>query len=278
MICLTGDLHHASLETGNQRHADRSEIQIAADFTRRLERAGVKATFFVSGKAFVEESADLASIVRSPAIELGGHNWNCFQPQLLHRIWKKVGGSYNGPEWFQLRDALKTIETIREHTGVRIRSWRNHMYMHGPHTERALSAAGIELCSDGVNRSGRGPVWHRDGIWNFPLNVMPDHEHIYHAERTPEWVDAWVKRYGWSDDFGPESYTIDRWVELVLGQLQRREARGVVSNLIIHPITMYLADRFAGMDRILDYLSTRRTVWISEVLDQSRAGTLQEAA
>ena len=278
MICLTGDLHHASLCTGNQKHADRSEIRIAADFTGLLEAADVRATFFVSGKSFLEERADLESIVESRRIEIGGPNWSCFQPQLLHRIWNKVGGSYNGPEWFQRRDARKTSDFIYECTGRRIRAWRNHQYMHSPHTERALASVGIELCSDGVARHGRGPVHHPAGILNFPLNVIPDHEHIYHAERTPEWVEAWVKRYDWSDDFGSDSYDIDTWVDMVLEQLQRREAAGVISNLIIHPITMYLADGFDGFRRILDYLATRRTVFMSEVIDDAKRGELREAA
>ncbi len=33
--------------------------------------------------------------------------------------------------------------------------------------------------------------------------------HLIHAERTPEWIDWWVKRYRWSDDFGPQSYYVD---------------------------------------------------------------------
>ena len=152
MIVLSGDLHHSSLRTGNQRHCDMTEIQVAGRYLKLLEEAQVKVTFFVSGKCFVDEWEDLASICQSPWVELGGHNYYCFQPAWPHRIWKKLGGSYNGPEWLQIRDAVRTSETIREHTGVTIRAWRNHMYMHGPHTEKALAAAGIELCSDGVHR------------------------------------------------------------------------------------------------------------------------------
>ena len=107
----------------------------------------------------------------------------------------------------------------------RIRLWRNHMYMHGPYTEEVLSSCGIECCSDGVRAASDGPVLHRTGLWNFPLNVIPDHEHIYHAERTPEWVRRWQKRYDWSDDFGPDSYYVDEWVDRVLEGLERNEAR-----------------------------------------------------
>ena len=55
MICLTGDLHHASLGTENQRHCDITEIQVARRYTDMLSEAGVKVTYFVSGRAFDEE-------------------------------------------------------------------------------------------------------------------------------------------------------------------------------------------------------------------------------
>jgi len=277
VICLTGDLHHMTLGTGNQRAADDTEVRIAGRFLHMLEEAGVQVTFFVSGRAFQEEAPDLRPIWESEAVEIGGHNYSCFQPEIWHRACKKLLGSYNGPYWQQKRDALRTKEAIRNRTGRTIRVWRNHMYMHGPHTERALADAGLELCSDGVQRDATGPVRHEAGIWNFPLNVIPDHEHIYHAERTPEWVEGWVKRYDWSDDFGPDSYYVEEWTEIVLENLRANEARGAVSNMIIHPITLYLADRFRSFQKILDVLADSETVQMSHVVDLADAGLLPAA-
>lgn len=270
MICLTGDLHHASLGTGNQRHCDISEIQVARRYLDLLDEAGVKVTFFVSGRSFVEEWEDLRPIAEHPLVELGGHNWSCFQPEILHRASKKLLGSYNGPPLLQRLDARRTIDVVRRRTGRTIRLWRNHMYMHGPFTEGVLAGEGIALCSDGTDRNAMGPVKHPAGIHNFPLNVIPDHEHLYHAERTPEWVATWQKRYRWSDDWGPHSYRIEEWVEIALEDLRRNEERGAISNMIIHPITMYLCDNFRGFRRILDYLESRRTAHLSEVLEGGR--------
>lgn len=273
MICLTGDLHHASLRTGNQQHCDISELQTARRYLGLLEEAGVPVTFFVSGRAFVEEWDDLEPIVTHPLVELGGHNWSCLTPAVWHRFWNKAVGSYNGPEWYQDLDARATIEVARLRTGRTIRLWRNHMYMHGPYTERVLARRGIRLVSDGVKRDAAGPVRHPDGVWSFPINVIPDHEHLYHAERTREWVARWQERYRWTDDFGPESYDIGPWTDLVLAQVQANEARGIVSNLIIHPITMYLADRFDGFRRILAYLKTRQCVPLSAAIPAEEDGT-----
>jgi hypothetical protein len=100
---------------------------------------------------------------------------------------------------------------------------------------------------------------------SLPINVMPDHEHLYHAERTPEWVEQWVRRYNWSDDYGPDSYCIEEWTERVLDELREHEQSGVLSVVIIHPITLYLADRLASFERILDFISSCDTVKLGDV-------------
>lgn len=266
MICLTGDLHHTSLGTGNQKHCDITELQVAQRYLKLLEEAGVKTTFFISGKCFAEEWADVKPIVESPLVEVGGHNYDCFQCQLFHRACNKLLGSYNGPLWWQKRDARLTIDIARRKAGRTIRVWRNHMYMHGPHTEKALAACGIQLCSDGVQKDSSGPRLHPDGIYSLPINIIPDHEHLIHAERTPEWIDWWVKRYRWSDDFGPQSYYVDEWAELVLEGLRQNEAAGRTSTVIIHPITMYLCDRMKAFERILEYIAARPNAHVTELL------------
>lgn len=266
MICLTGDLHHMGLKTGNQSYADITEIQIARKYLYMLEDAGVKVTFFVTGKAFDDEWKDLKPICQSDNTEIGGHNYYAFKPELWHRIWNKLIGSYNGPYWYQKWDTAKTIDIIEQKTGKKIEVWRNHMYMHGPNTEKILAKLGIKICSDGVQKNSNGLQKHSTGIYNFPLNIIPDHEHLYHAERTPQWVQWWQKRYNWSDDFGPDSYYVEEWTELVLQGLTENENNGFVSNMIIHPITLYLCDKFKSFRRILDFLEAHETVFMSSLL------------
>jgi len=254
-----------SLGTGNQKHCDITEIQVAVRYLRMLEDAGVKVTFFISGKSFDEEWDDLKPLCESPAVELGGHTWDCFEHELWHRVWNKLIHSYNGPKWYQRRDTRKTIDIIRQKTGKTIRVWRNHMYMHGRYTEEVLSECGIKVCSDGVVKASNGPTRDPTGIYLFPLNIIPDHEHLYHAERTPEWVAWWQKRYNWSDDFGPQSYYVGEWTGLVLDQLRAHEKDGVISNMIIHPITLYLCDEFKSFQKILEFLASHETVHMSDV-------------
>lgn len=271
MICLTGDLHHMSLGTGNQKHCDITEMQAAQRYLKILEEANVKVTFFISGKSFEEEWEDVKPICGSSLVEVGGHNYACFQPALFHRVWNKLTRNYNGPAWIQRRDAQKTIDIIKQKSGRTIRAWRNHMYMHGPNTEKVLAQCGIHVCSDGVRKEAMGPEWRPAGMYSFPINIIPDHEHLYHAERTPEWVQWWIERYNWSDDFGSKSYPIEEWTDIVLDGLIRNEDRGAISNLIVHPITMYLCDRFKNFKRILEFIASRKAVHLSEVCEMEEA-------
>ena len=265
MICLTGDLHHMSLETGNQKYCDISEMQTAILFLDLLRKYNVKITYFITGKSFEEEWEDVKKIVFDPLVEVGGHNYDAFEKEIVHRVFKKLIGSYNGPKWMQRNDAIKTMSIIKEKTGKDITVWRNHMYMHGPNTEEILFDLGLKICSDGVKKDSNTPKLHKSGIYNFPINIIPDHEHLIHAERTPQWIEKWQKRYNWSDDFGSESYYIKQWAQIVLEQLKERESKGLVSNVIIHPITMYLCDKFVEVEKILRFISTCETVHMSEL-------------
>ena len=140
------------------------------------------------------------------------------------------------------------------------------MYMHGINTEQILYDHGIKICSDGVKKDSEGLEVHESGIYNFPITIIPDHEHLIHAERTPAWIKNWQERYNWSDDFGKESYYIKEWANIVLEQLQDREEKGLLSNIIIHPITMYLCDKFVQVKRIIEYISTRETIHMSQLI------------
>lgn len=267
MIALTCDLHHASLRTANQGHCDRSEIEVAHRFADMIGEAGIKATFFVSGRSFAEEWSTLAPICDSEWIEIGGHNFNCFAPSFPHRVWNKLAGSYPGPAWYEAREVRRTVDIAWDRAGRRIRTWRNHMYLGGPNTSRVLADAGIRVLSDGVQRDANGA--QADGeIWRLPINVIPDHEHIVHAERTRSWIARWQRRHGWSDDFGSASYDVDDWTDLVLADLARNAARGAPSVLLIHPITLYLADRLRSVRRILDVLAASDTVFMSDLVPE----------
>lgn len=252
MIYLTCDIHHQSLGTGNQHYSDRSEMDCAGDFLHLLEKYNLDATYFISGLCFKEDwGTSLEKIVASEKIEIGGHNLDCFKNEFYHRVCNKLFDSYNGHKIYQKRDCELTKEVIHKYTGHDTQLWRNHMYMHGKNTDEILRRCGIRICSDGVVK-GRLKANRSKGEYiNLPINIIPDHEHIYHAERTVAAVEKWIKRYKWSDDFGEKSYSIENWGELLLNQVLEKERNEEDSLLIIHPITMYLADGYKFVEKLL---------------------------
>lgn len=149
----------------------------------------------------------------------------------------------------------RTIRTARRYSGRRIRLWRNHIYKHGPNSDAILSRHGIVACSDIVAPHATGPKVGRGGLLHVPINVIPDHQHLFHAERTREWVAWFQRRYQWRDGFGRDSYSIEEWTELVLSPAAENEASGATSTILIHPITLCLCDRFRQLHRIIDLLS-----------------------
>ncbi len=276
MICLTGDIHHQSLRTGNQLASDQSEADLAVDAMEIALEQDVRLTYFLTGRLVSEDPRTCARFADQSAVEIGGHNYWCFEPKILHRIWNKLTGDYGGPRMWQKFDTEQTIGVINRHLGREVRSWRNHMYMHGPQIDEVLKDAGVEICSDGVERDCIAPRMHSSGLWHMPINVIPDHEHLYHAERTPKWVAAWVRRYNWSDDFGSESYFVDEWADRVIRGVEENEARGAHSMIIIHPITMYLCDGFSAYRRIVKALSRYQSATVSELLDFTQSSTEKE--
>jgi peptidoglycan/xylan/chitin deacetylase (PgdA/CDA1 family) len=265
MICLTLDIHHASLGLPYNPYSDISELRVTQLVLKMLEKHGVKATVFVTGKCFTEEWDELRPICKHPLVEIGGHNYFCFKPEFFHEFWQKVFNNPNGPWPFQLFDVKKTIDIILEKTGYRIVSWRNHTLAHGPNTERVLSLFGLRICADEVRASGAGPERHETGIYNFPINTMPDYDHVYHAHRSEERVKASSARYGWSDDFGSDSYHVDQWTNIVLEQIRKKLEINAAANVLVHPMTQYIADKMASFERLIAYIGCQPNCFYREL-------------
>ena len=265
MISITSDIHHQGLKTGNQKHSDLTEVETALIMHKIFKEFKIKGTYFISGKAFEDHWSELQKICGDSNFDIGGHNYYCFKPELFHRITNKLFDSYNGPKSYQTWETKKTQRIIKEKTQKDCIFWRNHMYMHGKYTDEILPELGIKICSDGVQKNSNGLSLISNDYFHLPINVIPDHEHLIHAERTEEWMKEWVKRYNWSDDFGSESYPIEIWRDILISQVHENEKRGILSNIIIHPITMYLCDNFESLRFILDALKGYQFINFSDI-------------
>jgi hypothetical protein len=267
-----------SLCTKEARYLDPgdTEVRVAARYVELLEDCGVKATLYVTGKCFTQEAAALRPVATSALVEVGGHSYWARQPRKLFDWYGRRTGNWNGPRWFQAWDIRKNIAVCEAMTGYRPVSWRAHSYKIDPNTYPLLAQYGVRCVSDAIEPRRLRPYitcrsWFGGGaggegpIISHPLNVIPDHDHLYHAHRTPEFVAAANARGYGADEFGAVSYHIGEWVDLVIAQAEAIEAEGGLVTILAHPICMWIADRFVSFRRLLEFVAGREHVWAREI-------------
>lgn len=269
MICLTGDVHHSSLMINDQKHIGDpalTEIRVAQRYVRLLEKHGVNATLYICGRCFTEEWDDLAPVVSSPRVEVGGHMFNARFPRECFDAYGEQTGLWNGPRWYQDWDIRRNVEVAREKLGRQIVAWRGHSYKVDRNTYELMAAHGLKLTSDGIERDNLWPKRIESGIISHPINVIPDHDHLYHAHRTRDYVER-INAAGYgADAFGAVSYTIEEWGHLVLRQAAAIDDQGGIATVLCHPLCMWLADRFKTFERLLESFVGRRTIFAREII------------
>jgi hypothetical protein len=267
MICLTGDVHNMSLCTKECAclPPGETEVQVAGRYVRLLEQYGVKGTLYTCGRCFTQEWEALNTWVHSSLIEIGGHSYWARQPRKFFDWYGRRTGNWNGPRWFQSWDIRRNLDVCERYLGWRPVSWRAHSYKVDGNTYPLLAQYGVRAVSDTIEARTLHPYRLPEGLVAHPMNVIPDHDHLYHAHRTQEFVAAANRRGYGADDFGAVSYTIEQWGELVLQQAQQIEAQGGVVTILAHPICMYLSDEFRTFERMLEHIATRPNVWAREI-------------
>ena len=273
MICLTGDIHHLSLRINEHSYLPEgdSETAVAERYLHLIEEFGLKATFYVTGRALDEEWPQLRPLADSPLVEIGGHTysglprsaWSALRSRLTGRPTVSHASS-PGPYHRQLRDAARMVEAVARRTGRQLTSWRSHGLVRDRHTESILVRCGIRFISDELSWDKLLPESTPAGLISHPINVIMDHDHLYHAHRTPEYVERQKARWGFAQDPTRESYPIEAWSELVRAQVQAIEERGGLATVLMHPLCMFIADRFRAARRLLEFFAGRRCVWASE--------------
>ena len=271
MICLTGDVHHDSLKINEQQHIPEpglTDIRIVQQmYMKLIEKYNVKTTLYICGKSFVEEWEDLKPTATHPLVEVGGHMYRARRPRPLFDWYGEKTGNWNGPRWYQDWDIGKNVEVVKERMDYQILSWRAHSYMVDPNTYELMAKHGLKLTSDVVEAQNLWPRRIEHGIISHPMNCIPDHDHLYHAHRTKEYVEEINKRGYGADEFGAVSYTAEEWGQLVLEQAKTIDEKGGIATILAHPLCQYLADRFKTFERLLKYIATRKNIWAREILD-----------
>ena len=257
-VCITGDVHHMSLETRDQEYMDRTELEAAIEYAEIAAEYDVPVTLFVTGKAAVEEPDRVQTLANMDNVEIGGHNyWGFTTP--IHKGWRALAkltggriGSWNGPRSFQAYEIRRTIEAL-EAVGAEVTSWRDHAYRHDEHTAELLAEYGITHFSDVVEPEGE--VRKQGALTVVPINTPPDHEHVYHAFRTPEFVEE----NNFKGPFGGESVEIEEWVEWVWDEVISVD----IATILAHPACMQLSDNFdmfEDMCERIDNIGVTKTI------------------
>ena len=103
MVCLTGDLHHTSLQIKDQRllAEGETEIRIARHYVSLIERYNVKVTLYICGRCFAEEWETLEPLATHSLVEVGGHMFDARFPREFFDAYGKATGLWNGPRWYQ---------------------------------------------------------------------------------------------------------------------------------------------------------------------------------
>jgi len=254
-VCVTGDVHHMSLGTRDQAHLDGTEVRAAVEYARLAAEYDVPVTLFCTGKTAAEEPDGIRTLREMDHVEVAGHNYWAFDTP-VHAAWRAVGkatggavGSWNGPKPFQRWEIARTVDAFAD-LGVDVVSWRDHAYRRDAHTPACLADAGIRYLSDEV--SERPTLGTESGVTTVPINTPPDHEHVYHAYRTPEFVAALDRSF----PFGDDSRDPADWADWVLDRVRSVREDGGVATVLAHPACMQLADGFDAFESMLEVLAT----------------------
>jgi hypothetical protein len=246
-VCLTGDVHHMSLNTRDQQYMDRTELEAAAEYAEIAGSYEVPVTLFVTGKAVAEEPAAVEKLAAMEHVELGGHNYYAFDT-LIHKTSRGLLGTWNGPRPFQGWEIDRTIDVLSSHD-VDVTAWRDHAYRHDENTAGLLADRGITHFSDAVGPNEIVRTEH--GLTVVPINTPPDHEHVYHAFRTEEFV----AEGDFEGPFGTESRDVTDWTNWVVEAIEDVVSVGEPATALAHPSCMDIADSLASFERLCVYVA-----------------------
>lgn len=274
-VCITGDVHHRSLNTREAKYIEpHSEIELAAGYLEIAAKYGLKVTLFVTGKTLQEEWEGVESLLGYEDMELGAHTYNAFKPLALHRASKLLQGSFWLSKSQQQRDVSRTVGVFNERVG-RVTAWRTHSYEYDADTVAILEAAGFTVWSDVMDAGRHYPYMVGSTILSLPINVREDHSGLYHGYMTPEYclresksmstrIKSWVRGGGADAAMPPRQLLApDLWLDGFKQDVTAASASGVaVMNL--HPVCMYLLDEFATFEKICQFLSAYKSMCASE--------------
>jgi hypothetical protein len=256
-VVLTGDVHHY-IPSSDRRHALESESALAVEYARIAERHGLKVTLFFTGRALHDDAAEARPLLSMQNVEIGGHGWDAFTPKWVYRPLGWLSRSPHGYRTWQRRSIARTCAAVESFAAKPPRSWRNHAYAHDSSTPALLADAGILVWSDEVDLARTRPYAHETGLVVLPINTLPDHENLYHGDRTPETLDD-----------TPALHPAE-WRIRVLGAVEATMAERGVATVLAHPLCMKVVDGWDTFEALCSELAGRPSMFATEAADAVR--------
>ena len=264
MICLTGDVHQMTMHSSDQAYLRGSEVDAALKYVEITRRFNIKSTLFVTGRCVEEEPRRLYNLANCDGVELGGHNYNAFKPLLPYRLSQLLLNRKNGPAFIQKRDIEKTIKIIKDKLGIEIKSWRDHGYRYDSNTKLLLFSAGIKYFSD-LRSNDRLLPYIDAGLWHFPINVLPDHDHIYHGIYKRKRSNRYRELEKSRSPFGVGRINVNDWLKYVKIKVEQIVEQQGIATLLVHPSCMEVVDNFTAFTELCRFLSSFETNKISDL-------------
>jgi len=261
VICLTGDVHHMSMKGEDQPYLQRTEVDAAQKYIEIASNYRVKITLFITGKCVMEERQEVEKLLSNGNIELGGHTYRAFTPRLPYKLSYRLLNRKNGPWFLQSYEIRKTISIFKNFFNYDIVSWRDHAYRHDKNTPKLLKKAGIQYFSDIVSPKYMGP-FQKGSLYYVPINVLPDHDYIYHGSRLPGTFDESCLL---SSEFRTKAMSVDQWLVTVKVQVKKTINGSGLATILAHPSCMEICDNFRTFEKLCQFISQYKTVYMKEI-------------
>lgn len=243
MICLTIDVHHMGLNGVDQRFLNTTETAACQRVLDVLEGLGLNVTMFISGRCVEQHPEEIADLISCPRVEVGGHNYRCFDPLLFYQLYGRVTGLKNGPYSVQNWDVKKTVRLLRDMTGEPLQSWRNHGYRGDRNTSEILAKNGVKVRSDANDLNSLLP-FHDGHLTILPINTLPDHDHVDHGLVIERYAATHKPFMRLIRKPAPRRLSLEDWMENTLRRADTIVERGGIPTILVHPACMEAIDRF----------------------------------
>ena len=262
VVCLTGDVHHMSLRTRDQRSLGTTEAEAAGHYLTIAERWGLPITLFITGKLLEEEGAHVRALKDLGEVEFGGHTYDAFQSDWIYKISGRFIRAQNGPAFWQDRSVSKTKRLLEKSLTSKVLCWRNHSYRRDRNTPGILRRHGFVFWSDFVDPDCSAP-YEVDGLIRVPINTLPDHEHMLHGDTAKASLPM-ANQHG--QPLPRPTFTAREWVERILKQVEAIVSAGGVATVLAHPACMAIADNFVSFDALCRGLAVYNGVLMHKVM------------